>query len=790
MGKYNEFAAATSVAIPIIQRDYVQGANVNFEKRDKFLESIFDALLNEKECKIDFIYGSSDNASEPLFLPVDGQQRLTTLALIGWILNQKSSMRFSGKLRTITYTTRPSTEQFCKELFNYELPPGCESISKHIKSVPGWYSERWQSDPSIEAMLELLDKANSMLLKEPYCSKVERMADCFFNNNPIMFERLDMEALNLNDDLYIKMNSRGKLLTPFENWKAEFEGYLKAKFPNVHYSGRTIPGTKGEPSLLEYFEYAIEHDWCDLLWNIAFERWIHLPEEAQRKVTYPRIDEFFMSLLDYVSRFLLFSSMKDVDGEAKKKGFIDIRMLYDHERNKSRIEVYDKAENVEKLFRIVDLLVSIKDKYNNFEEFFKKIFISTKSKERLYTTKVNLFDAETVDLVTLCFKNKLEVTTEVMLWAILEWLLQHPDCIEPDEPSLDNMKDFLRIIMGWARGRRQRLTNGLSVNTNLRLSNYYDANDIITQLASANDLFLALDNIQKESLTAEREKGKLHGTPRFDIIRELSTCAELYYCFNLLMPSLKVANNVQSYIDRFYEFILMGDDDRIRELNARGFKGVSPKRNYYFYGVDGKWDYVFTISKEKDWDNGYNAALEAFTNWMSCGPTQLFSPDKMAFYIQKYPDFIKSRNNHQYEENPCHYFIRNNEFEAWAVKTFSTQPIRGYNVDPYGYTVEKLYPPGSHKLYAESDNSTHGLLWIDEKGITMECCVAGWRISIIDTNSAVATSFRQRFNVGINSLGKTTYVDSQGVFDFDETVMKDLKDKDRIESALALLGAI
>ena len=112
--KYNKFAGRNGVAIPIIQRDYVQGADVNFEKRDKFIKKLLDALLNCETCELHFIYGSTDmtKPSEPYFQPVDGQQRLTTLALIGWLLNQKCGLKYSGCLKPLTYTSRPSTEQF------------------------------------------------------------------------------------------------------------------------------------------------------------------------------------------------------------------------------------------------------------------------------------------------------------------------------------------------------------------------------------------------------------------------------------------------------------------------------------------------------------------------------------------------------------------------------------------------------------------------------------------------------------------------------------------------------
>ena len=41
---YNQFAEKQGVAIPIIQRDYVQGLDGNFTKRDKFINKILEAL--------------------------------------------------------------------------------------------------------------------------------------------------------------------------------------------------------------------------------------------------------------------------------------------------------------------------------------------------------------------------------------------------------------------------------------------------------------------------------------------------------------------------------------------------------------------------------------------------------------------------------------------------------------------------------------------------------------------------------------------------------------------------
>lgn len=59
------------VVIPILQRDYAQG-RVGYENlREKFLSAIVAALDGDKQLKMDFVYGSSDQ--EGRFNPLDGQ---------------------------------------------------------------------------------------------------------------------------------------------------------------------------------------------------------------------------------------------------------------------------------------------------------------------------------------------------------------------------------------------------------------------------------------------------------------------------------------------------------------------------------------------------------------------------------------------------------------------------------------------------------------------------------------------------------------------------------------------
>ena len=131
-------------------------------------------------------------------------------------------------------------------------------------------AERWLRDPSVNAMLDLLASADAMLKKEEFAPHINVMAERFFNDSPLTFELLDMESYDLTEDLYIKMNARGKHLSEFENWKAEFTGMLESNYKEVEYEFRTVEGKK--LTIPEYFAYAIEHEWTDLLWPASLQK--------------------------------------------------------------------------------------------------------------------------------------------------------------------------------------------------------------------------------------------------------------------------------------------------------------------------------------------------------------------------------------------------------------------------------------------------------------------------------------------------------------------------------------
>ena len=78
------------ISIPIIQRDYAQGRKDAASIRGKFLDEIFNRLDNDENLFLDFIYGSIEDDK---FIPIDGQQRLTTLFFVALILCKKRKQR-------------------------------------------------------------------------------------------------------------------------------------------------------------------------------------------------------------------------------------------------------------------------------------------------------------------------------------------------------------------------------------------------------------------------------------------------------------------------------------------------------------------------------------------------------------------------------------------------------------------------------------------------------------------------------------------------------------------------
>lgn len=242
-GEGQEAVQLKKIIIPIIQRDYAQGRKGSdvTRIRRRFLASLYQAVT-EKPITLDFVYGDIDD--EGNMTPLDGQQRLTTLFLLHWYAAKRGSLPEEDYdfLKKFSYETRYSARYFCIDLVDYQ-PEFNTAISKEIVNQ-AWFPLDWEKDPTISSMLVMLDAIDDTFKDVP--DLWGRLKD-----NCITFYFLPIKDMGLTDELYIKMNSRGKPLTLFEHFKAELEREIRSV---------------DEP-LAERIMGKVDRDWTDLLWQ-------------------------------------------------------------------------------------------------------------------------------------------------------------------------------------------------------------------------------------------------------------------------------------------------------------------------------------------------------------------------------------------------------------------------------------------------------------------------------------------------------------------------------------------
>lgn len=237
------------IEVPIIQRDYVQGRIGKEHLRKVFLSNIKHALDDHlsdtgKVLKLDFVYGSEERGK---LHPLVGQQRLTTLWLLHWYIALRVGLleEVCGTLKKFTYETRISSREFCENLCqckNFEEYKDEEHIVDFITNRT-WFYSSWEQDPTIQSILNMLggtkvtnkqDKniidSIEKLFKNTDKENLRKYWNCLVSENaPIIFYYLPLKDFALSDDLYIKMNARGKQLTAFENFKADLIGYIQER---------------------------------------------------------------------------------------------------------------------------------------------------------------------------------------------------------------------------------------------------------------------------------------------------------------------------------------------------------------------------------------------------------------------------------------------------------------------------------------------------------------------------------------------------------------------------------
>ena len=287
---------------------------------------------------MDFVYGDVD--VNGVMTPLDGQQRLTTMFLLHWYAARRVNAPEDdcAFLQNFSYETRYSARDFCARLVGSYVPSFTMPISEEIIDQ-AWFPLDWQKDPTIHSMLVMLDAIDETFGDVP--DLWERLKE-----GAISFYFLPIRDMGLTDELYIKMNSRGKPLTLFEHFKAELEHSL-----------RQISG-----EIANRIMKKIDIDWTDMLWryrgddNIIDDEFLRYfrficdiicyqeggTTQGKSDDVFDLLDEYFSPATEHVG-----SHIEKLENwfdcwcrlpEASPTAFLEKFISHEHEAGKIRVE--------------------------------------------------------------------------------------------------------------------------------------------------------------------------------------------------------------------------------------------------------------------------------------------------------------------------------------------------------------------------------------------------------------------------------------------------------------------
>ena len=270
------------VEIPALQRDYAQGRWAQKEIGKGFVNALIKALDGGDKAKglhLDFIYGYVEGQDSKKLILIDGQQRLTTLWLLHLYLYKRTGKTNEEKswLKNFSYSAREGAKEFCEKLlalsFCASKKPSVvfDEAEKYNKVAPNEdnskeddASDMAKNDPTVAAMLNMLDwihaKVEGLDAKNGQEPKPKDSKKLVENLNKIAFDFFDMKQFELGEELYIKMNARGKPLSEYENIKALIEKGVKdkelleridAEWSDYFYSDDSNSGLKDRAKLFD-----------------------------------------------------------------------------------------------------------------------------------------------------------------------------------------------------------------------------------------------------------------------------------------------------------------------------------------------------------------------------------------------------------------------------------------------------------------------------------------------------------------------------------------------------------
>ena len=497
--------AFTRVCIPRIQRDYAEGRKTDSVEKKRFnmLSDMLRSVFQDIALSLDFVYGKLTGQT---FEPLDGQQRLTTLFVLHWLLGRNNDLKDSQGHSLFVYQTRKTSEEFCHWLVNQnsndiikswrqevveaeklnnehkrhwndpDKKGRIDKIANRLKyplvSVPtlfDYFMEMddfkwdWHVDPNIRSIIVVLETAYGLIHQQGKTIDDAISINCRLNN--ISFEILkDLKCDG--EELFEKMNARGKALSSYDLLKSSLEEELEIQQSSL--------------STSRCWQKAIDGYWINYCWdcsNIPSNPTLHDVERVEKRLETLLIrfigKSFFKQVISY---------QKPEDGTIAPGQSLDLCIFKDCDNVAENYFKYAKFERNKKSPSFTQL--NLQDVY---EDINNLIYTETVGKQTrykdiakyLHDNGLKMHANNNNTLLDDFLDKSLGHETRVIFYAMMAYLKYFNA-----EKLVKNPCEF-SIFKDWMRFARNVF---MAANKNVRI----DTPDLVKEAISAIDVWLSV----------------------------------------------------------------------------------------------------------------------------------------------------------------------------------------------------------------------------------------------------------------------------------------------------------
>ncbi|WP_373482760.1 DUF262 domain-containing protein [Acetobacterium sp.] len=684
------------IAIPIIQRDYAQGridAEIN-RIRARFLDSLHQAI-EDAPITLDFVYG--DINADGVMTPLDGQQRLTALFLLHWYVAKKENIDASEYLflENFSYETRYSARDFCSFLIKFN-PLFTNKLSEEIVDQ-AWFPLDWKKDPTISSMLVMLDAIQDEFAKTQ--GIWEKLKD-----KAITFYFLPIKDMGLTDELYIKMNSRGKPLTQFEHFKAELERELR----------------KIDEPMTTRIIKKIDLDWTDMLWRYRGDDNV--------------IDDEFLRYFKFICDIICYQNGGTTQGKSNDE--FDLLKEYFSGVN---INVMANIQTLEKYFDCWCCLQG-----ENTPDKFLEQFISHEHQ----TGKIKVEKRYVINIFKDCVRNYADISGNgnrlfplnriILLYAVIAYLL-NKDTITSDE-----FRRRLRIVNNLIMNSEDEISDSELRTSGNRMPSILKQVDAIIKTGTIDDTIeknLNLTQLVEEALKITWVE---NNPDNAEALFELED-------HELLQGQISIVGlDHTQYFLRFQSLFSCRPNLVDCALMSIGNYGQREK-NGWRYQLGSKknmkaWRNLFHKSSNEGFERTKDVLLELLSRYDS------FTDDLLSGIINTYINDCETSNNYEWR----YYYIK---YDLFRPGSFGKYYWEDFEKCPYEFLVmqtetnisEYTYQPFLKAVYKNKLSKDHyGQRAIDGDNYIV-CANAAYVVKKTSTDEEV-----QRLSIAQNDKGIDT----------------------------------